>query len=73
MREISLACKHKAFEDAQITVGSKIEKEWSIGTVIRMTATKVQIDKGVFTKQHVGSRLLEGAWQVKESKVKNNE
>lgn len=54
----------KAFEDANIVVGSEIKMTWSTWIVERMTATRVQIGKDVYDKQEVGAKLLEGVWQV---------
>lgn len=56
----------KAFADANIVVGSVIVTEWSNKTVLRMSGSKVQLDKGFFDKQAVGEKLLEGVWQVKK-------
>lgn len=67
------AAEKKAAEDAEklavfnaagVAVGTKIKTEWYEEDVKRISGSRVQIGKSMYTKIEVGARLKEGKWQV---------
>lgn len=57
----------EAFEKAGIEVGTVILIGNGIEeSVTRMSRTRVQVGRVVYSKQDVGARLLEGLWQVRK-------
>lgn len=59
----------KAFEDVKIEVGDSFHSltgSWDAGKVLRMASSKVQLAGGIYSKEEIGEKLLEGKWQAKK-------
>lgn len=56
--------KLAAFNAAGVVVGTKIKTGWYEEDVKRISGSRVQIGKSMYTKIEVGTNLKEGKWQV---------